>query len=559
MGRLSSFLVVTAVATSCHPTSLTPVQMQSEAFSPGNISSRKRPNHDRRRISSSSSPFQHRANSASSAARVSVICHSAGIAGTSIARRVIGHGVTTFMSNWKAYSLIPLVAGFVGWFTNYLAVQMIFYPIRWRGIPIYKVEGEPLGLIGWQGIIPAKTMKMTEALVNTTINDLLTMEEIIQRLDPDTVADILLPLSGQIVQPFVDELLADKPKALIDFASDYTADTDGWVQQKVAHKFLRDLTVDVQKNIGSICNLRNCVVDMMMYDRSLLGKLFEISGKDELQFLVDSGLLLGFILGLIQLVISLYWNNPWTLSVGGLVVGLATNWLALKWIFEPVNPFKIGPIVLQGLFLRRQNEVSADFSKFFANKVLTSRQLWKSMLTDPTTLPEWEKLMAKRFSTFAKDLTFGAVDLAEQKPRKLNAASARVCRDLFDNLTDLHGYVDEALEIEKTLRARMMAMSSAQFERVLHPIFEEDEMTLILSGGGLGFMAGLIQQLLSTGSIVLPRLSFGGNTNLVSLVGTVISMYVVSVALKPRQTLLLFVTRLIQRTRRLKKKTHLYW
>lgn len=220
----------------------------------------------------------------------------------------------------------------------------------------------------WQGIVPAKTLKMSEAMVNTTINELLTMEEIIQRLDPNTVADILLPQTGQIVQPFVDELLADKPKQIQRFASSYAADSEGWVQKKVGHKFLSDLTVDVQKNIGVICNLRNCVVDMMMSDRSLLGKLFQISGKDELAFLTDSGLWFGFLLGMIQLVVALYWDNPWTLSIGGLIVGLATNWLALKWIFEPVNPLKIGPIVLQGLFLRRQKEVSADFSKFFASK-----------------------------------------------------------------------------------------------------------------------------------------------------------------------------------------------
>lgn len=300
--------------------------------------------------------------SASVVSRQRVICQSSlmiepvVIGSTSIVRRVLGHGVTTFMSNWKAYSAIPLVAGFVGWLTNYLAVQMIFFPIRWRGLPIYRVEGEPLGLIGWQGIVPAKTLKMSEAMVNTTINELLTMEEIIQRLDPDKVADILLPKSGQIVQPFIDELLADKPEALKEFATNYVTDKDGWVQQKLAHKFLRDLTVDVQNNIGSICNLRNCVVNMMMSDKSLLGKLFKISGKDELIFLVDSGLWFGFLLGMIQLVISLYWDNPWLLSIGGLIVGLATNWLALKWIFEPVNPLKIGPIVLQGLFLRRQNE-----------------------------------------------------------------------------------------------------------------------------------------------------------------------------------------------------------
>ena len=318
-----------------------------------------RQRYDARRIAHREScPNNKQYLSVGSLSREKVICHSSVIelGGTSILRRFFSHGVTTFISNWKAYSAVPLVAGFVGWLTNYLAVQMIFYPIRWRGLPLYKVEGEPLGLIGWQGIVPAKTLKMSEAMVNTTINELLTMEEIIQRLDPDKVADILLPNSGQIVQPFIDELLADKPEALKQFATNYATDKDGWVQQKLAHKFLRDLTVDVQNNIGSICNLRNCVVNMMMSDRSLLGKLFKISGKDELIFLVDSGLWFGFILGMIQLVVSLYWDNPWSLSIGGLIVGLATNWLALKWIFEPVNPLKIGPIVLQGLFLRRQKE-----------------------------------------------------------------------------------------------------------------------------------------------------------------------------------------------------------
>ena len=336
--------------------------MKTTAFNQGTIPSHYNQQRPVRRIIHAETMSRNsHFSSVSTHSRHRVICQSSVIepvviGSTSIMRRILGHGVTTFMSNWKAYSAIPLVAGFVGWLTNYLAVQMIFFPIKWRGIPIYKVEGEPLGLLGWQGIVPAKTLKMSESMVNTTINELLTMEEIIQRLDPDKVADILLPKSGQIVQPFIDELLADKPKALKEFATNYATDKDGWVQQKLAHKFLRDLTVDVQENIGSICNLRNCVVNMMMSDRSLLGKLFKISGKDELIFLVDSGLWFGFLLGMIQLVVSLYWDNPWSLSIGGLIVGLATNWLALKWIFEPVNPLKIGPVVLQGLFLRRQKE-----------------------------------------------------------------------------------------------------------------------------------------------------------------------------------------------------------
>ena len=53
------------------------------------------------------------------------------------------------MSNWKSYGLIPFVAGFVGWFTNSLAGQMIFYPIKWKGLPLFRIEGEPLGQSLW--------------------------------------------------------------------------------------------------------------------------------------------------------------------------------------------------------------------------------------------------------------------------------------------------------------------------------------------------------------------------------------------------------------------------
>ena len=48
------------------------------------------------------------------------------------------------------------------------------------------------------------------------------------------------------------------------------------------------------------------------------------------------------------MAVALFFENSWTSSIGGLIVGLATNWLALKWIFEPVNPTKVGPFILQG-------------------------------------------------------------------------------------------------------------------------------------------------------------------------------------------------------------------
>lgn len=71
-----------------------------------------------------------------------------------------------------------------------------------------------------------------------------------------------------------------------------------------------------------------------------------------------SGFFFGFLLGVVQMFVWLLYDKPWILPAGGAVVGYITNWLAIKLIFEPVDPVKMGPFVLQGLFLKRQDEVS---------------------------------------------------------------------------------------------------------------------------------------------------------------------------------------------------------
>ena len=116
-------------------------------------------------------------------------------------------------------------------------------------------------------------------------------------------------------------------------------------------------------------------------DKNILVNLFKKVGSKELSFLVNSGWYFGFGLGLIQMVAWLFCRAWWTLPLGGMVVGLATNWIALKFIFEPVDPIFIFGRKLQGLFLRRQNEVSAEFSEYMTKNVLTSEELWNTMLT----------------------------------------------------------------------------------------------------------------------------------------------------------------------------------
>lgn len=217
-----------------------------------------------------------------------------------------------FQARPMTYLIIPCIAALVGYITNWLAVKMIFYPINFWGIPIWRRSEIPLGLIGWQGIVPCKTQAMTIAVVDMVTTQLLTVSEAFSRIDPSIAATILAPELPKIMNDICHEMIEFRwitklPKAL------------STITQPVVHQmniqFLQQLVKGMQANANKIFNIQNCVVNQMMLDRSKLGELFQSVATAELQFLTNSGLWFGFLLGIIQLIIALFWDNPWSLSM----------------------------------------------------------------------------------------------------------------------------------------------------------------------------------------------------------------------------------------------------
>lgn len=80
-----------------------------------------------------------------------------------------------------------------------LAVEMIFHPLVWRGIPLRVIDGQPLGLFGWQGIVPAKAGVMAERMVDMVTTQLVDVEQVIYDPSPPARARacaFLFPAKG---------------------------------------------------------------------------------------------------------------------------------------------------------------------------------------------------------------------------------------------------------------------------------------------------------------------------------------------------------------------------
>ena len=125
------------------------------------------------------------------------------------------------------------------------------------------------------------------------------------------------------------------------------------------------------------------VVDAFVEDRALVNELFWRCGQNEFRFIVRCGFLFGGLFGLMQMVVWVFIQPDWFLPLTGLFVGWATNWLALKMVFRPMQERGKGPFRWRGLFHRRQNEVSDAYADFFADRILHPEALVKAIIEGP--------------------------------------------------------------------------------------------------------------------------------------------------------------------------------
>jgi hypothetical protein len=150
--------------------------------------------------------------------------------------------------------------------------------------------------------------------------------------------------------------------------------------------------------------------------------------------------------------------------------------------------------------------VSREFADFMAANVLTAPRLWSELLSGTRSSGFWRLLSLRIDSALGVAPDGGLPNFAGQTLYQLlgkedwewlrREAAVRMQAELPAAVHTVYGLTEESLALEATMVEEMGKLSSAEFERVLHPVFEEDEWTLILVGTALGGIAGLLQALI---------------------------------------------------------------
>lgn len=399
---------------------------------------------------------------------------------------------------WQ-YLSIPVIAALIGWGTNWLAVKMTFYPLEFVGKP---------PLLGWQGIIPSKARKMAAISVDATISKIGTVQEIFEQIDPNVLAAHIVQTVDPRIEEYVDELMLKEHPT---FWENLPASARNMVYARVrksAPKLVDNLVQDISDNIEDLFDIKGMVADQLTKDKQLLNRIFLECGHVEFKFIINSGFFLGFAFGLIQMAVWYLYPAIWVLPVFGLLVGWATNWIALNVIFRPLLEHKVGPFRIQGLFLKRQPAVAQSFCHIITHEILTISNIIRNTLEGPKgdrtrnmvkkhmkPLVDETAGMGKAFTQMA----FGPTGFATLK-NQVGEKAILLSHSSVDNPVFQQ---DRARAVESILVERMIALSPEEFQDLLRPCFQEDEIKLILVGAFLGMAAGIGQLIFIFGDALL--------------------------------------------------------
>merc|ERR1712100_117257 len=148
--------------------------------------------------------------------------------------------------------------------------------------------------------------------------------------------------------------------------------------------------VELKTNINTILDIRQMAADALANDPALMVQIFRSVASRELSFITHVAAVMGFLLGLVQLilytVLSHIKNADYVvLPVSGLIIGYFTNWLALKMTFAPVWPHMMcgNYINVQGVFLKRQKEAADQMAAKICEKVIDAQAMLDYMFRNP--------------------------------------------------------------------------------------------------------------------------------------------------------------------------------
>lgn len=194
------------------------------------------------------------------------------------------------------YISIPVIGAIIGWITNVLAIKLLFRPHKPIKLPLINYS--------IQGLIPKRKAEIAQSIGQVIEQELISIDDILEFLKTsqfiDKTVDIITPILKQTIVNKIPHII---PNAIKDLIATLVADALAGELPKLLEQYSGEISREVKKQFSFSQIIEGKINDMDW--TSLEGIVLNISSR-ELRHIEILGGVLGFLIGIIQLTISIF-------------------------------------------------------------------------------------------------------------------------------------------------------------------------------------------------------------------------------------------------------------
>lgn len=192
--------------------------------------------------------------------------------------------------------LLPVISAFIGWFTNWVAIKMLFHPQK------------PVKFLGFtiQGVFPKNQAKFAQNLGRMVSNELLSFADIEAKITNPANLQKVMPLVETHIDDFLRKKLAESMPVISMFIGDKTIEQLKTVFMAELQTLFPQLLGNYMQQLQTELDLEKIVTEKVaaFSTEKLETLLVQIMSK-EFRFIEILGGILGFIIGVFQVLLTL--------------------------------------------------------------------------------------------------------------------------------------------------------------------------------------------------------------------------------------------------------------
>ena len=194
------------------------------------------------------------------------------------------------------YLLIPIIGAIIGYFTNYIAVKMLFRPLQPINIPLVNIK--------IQGLLPSRRDELAESIAVSIEDNLLSIDNILEEFDHDLIEEELnLIIEDTINKKINENFKYVMPKMLKDISREIIVD----IIKEEVHNNFDDWMATLGERVKEEVDIKE-MIEQKIKSFSLItleDLVLDIAAK-ELKHIEYLGGIIGFIIGIGQLLLIIF-------------------------------------------------------------------------------------------------------------------------------------------------------------------------------------------------------------------------------------------------------------